>query len=83
MWESGSIDNDGGDIVWCPEGGRERYLGENRLDFGGNEDIFDERGDDGALAHPFITANTDPDSCHALSASLDHRLAPQKEDPGD
>ena len=61
MWESGSIDNDGGDIVWCPEGGRERYLGENWLDFGGNEDIFDERGDDGALAHPFITANTDPD----------------------
>jgi hypothetical protein len=31
------------------------------LDFGGNEDIFDERGDNGALAHPFITANTDPD----------------------
>ena len=61
MWESGSIDNDGGDIVRRPEGGRERYLGENWLDFGGNEDIFDERGDDGALAHPFITANTDPD----------------------
>lgn len=61
-----SVDDGGGDIVGRPKRRRQRYLGKHRLDLGGNEDILDERGDDGALADSLVTADTDSDWIAAL-----------------
>jgi hypothetical protein len=59
--QGGGVDDGGGDIVGRSERRRQRYLGEHRLDFGGDKHIFDERRDDRALADSLVTADTDPD----------------------
>ena len=59
--QGGGVDDGGGDIVGRSERRRQRYLWKHRLDFGGDEDILDERGDDGALADSLVTADTDSD----------------------
>ena len=55
------VDDGGRDIVRRSERRRQRYLGKDGLDFGGDKDILDERGDDGALADSLVTTNTDSD----------------------
>jgi hypothetical protein len=57
----GGVDDGGGDIIGRPERGRKGYLREDGLDLGCDEDIFDERRDDGALADSIVTAKTYPD----------------------
>jgi hypothetical protein len=57
----GGIDDGGGDIIGRPERGRKCYLREDGLDFGCDENVFDERRDDGAFADAIVTAKTYPD----------------------
>ena len=64
--QGGGVDDGGGDIVRRPERRWQRYLRKHRLDFGGDEDILDERGDDGALADSLVTTDTDSDWGTAL-----------------
>lgn len=52
------IDDSGGDIFRCSYTRRYGDLGKDRLDLVGNEDIFDEGGDQAALPGPFIPADT-------------------------
>ena len=59
--QGGGIDEGGGDIVGRSECRRQGYVGECRLDFGGDTLIFYKRGDDGALTASLVTAETDPD----------------------
>ena len=61
MGQRGGIDDGCRDIVWSAERGGYRDLREDGLDLGRDEDVFDKRGDDGALADALITAYTDPD----------------------
>jgi hypothetical protein len=59
--QRGGVDDGGRDVVWRAERGRDGDLGEDGLDLGRDEDVFDERRDDGALADALIAAYTDSD----------------------
>lgn len=82
MGQGRGVNDGSGDIVGRSERRRQRYLGKNRLDFGGDKDIFDERGDDGALADSLVTAYTDSDwgtilvNSHGTATSTNTGLAP-------